>query len=125
MAPLLKGFLAEAANEATSHCLLIHGARGCLNQFGTEQLFRDSRLLSAHNGSLGLLVPSLSPLSLTPPPFPSPRVRGARSSLWGSWDECRSTAGLCSAPTLTSLSTRRTPLNLWTSRARCRRTAHS
>lgn len=56
MTPILKGFLTEAAQEATRHCIQIHGGRGCVNQFGVEQLYRDSLQLTIHHGTTGLQV---------------------------------------------------------------------
>jgi hypothetical protein len=54
MTPILKGFLTEAANEAASHCVQIHGGRGCLRHYGAEQLLRDSRQYAIHYGTTGL-----------------------------------------------------------------------
>jgi hypothetical protein len=60
MAPILNGFLTVAANEAASHCVQIHGGRGCVRHYGAEQLLRDSCQSSIYSGATGLQVCPLS-----------------------------------------------------------------
>lgn len=56
MTPILKGFLTELANEATNYAVQIHGGKGYLKDYWVEQLYRDSRLYTIHNGPTALQV---------------------------------------------------------------------
>ena len=54
LTPIVKGFLTEAAMEATSLAVQIHGGHGFIRQTGVEQLMRDARITPIYEGTNGV-----------------------------------------------------------------------
>ncbi len=56
MTPILKGFLSEMALEAANYNIQIQAGKGWVKESGAEQLLRDSRHMTIHHGTTGMMV---------------------------------------------------------------------
>lgn len=51
LTPIVKGFMTEAALEATSHGIQVLGGHGYIREWGLEQLLRDARITTIYEGT--------------------------------------------------------------------------
>ncbi len=54
LTPIAKGFISEAAIEATSHGIQVYGGHGFVREWGMEQLFRDVRITAIYEGTTAI-----------------------------------------------------------------------
>lgn len=54
LTPLAKGFITEAAMEATSHGIQIFGGHGFIKEYGVEQYYRDVRITAIYEGTTAI-----------------------------------------------------------------------
>lgn len=54
LTPIAKGFITEAAMEATSHGVQILGGHGFIAEYGMEQLYRDVRITAIYEGTTAI-----------------------------------------------------------------------
>lgn len=54
LTPIAKGFITEAAMEATSHGVQILGGHGFIQEYGMEQLYRDVRITAIYEGTTAI-----------------------------------------------------------------------
>ncbi|WP_299771154.1 acyl-CoA dehydrogenase family protein [uncultured Pseudoteredinibacter sp.] len=54
LTPIAKGFITEAAMEATSHGVQILGGHGFISEYGMEQLYRDVRITAIYEGTTAI-----------------------------------------------------------------------
>ncbi len=59
LTPLIKGFLAENAQQSLSLALQIFGGHGYVEETGIEQLVRDARVLTLYEGTTGIQAQDL------------------------------------------------------------------
>lgn len=59
LTPLIKGFLAENAQQSLSQALQIFGGHGYIQETGIEQLVRDARVLTIYEGTTGIQAQDL------------------------------------------------------------------
>lgn len=59
LTPLIKGFLAENAQQSLSLALQIFGGHGYIEETGIEQLVRDARVLTLYEGTTGIQAQDL------------------------------------------------------------------
>lgn len=52
--PILKAFLTETAQEATSYGIQVYGGHGYIAEWGMEQLARDTRISTVYEGTTGI-----------------------------------------------------------------------
>ncbi len=54
LTPIVKAFLTETAQEATSHGMQVYGGHGYISEWGMEQLARDTRICTMYEGTTGI-----------------------------------------------------------------------
>lgn len=54
LTPIVKAFLTETAQEATSYGMQIYGGHGYIKEWGMEQLARDTRISTMYEGTTGI-----------------------------------------------------------------------
>jgi hypothetical protein len=54
LTPIVKAFLTETAQEATSYGMQIYGGHGYIKEWGMEQLARDTRICTMYEGTTGI-----------------------------------------------------------------------
>ncbi|BFM15527.1 phenylacyl-CoA dehydrogenase [Maricurvus nonylphenolicus] len=54
LTPIAKGFITEAAIEATSHGVQVYGGHGFIQEWGMEQLSRDVRITAIYEGTTAI-----------------------------------------------------------------------
>lgn len=54
LTPIAKGFITEAAMEATSHGIQIFGGHGFIKEYGVEQYYRDVRITAIYEGTTAI-----------------------------------------------------------------------
>lgn len=54
LTPILKAFLTETAQEATSYGMQVYGGHGYIAEWGMEQLARDTRICTMYEGTTGI-----------------------------------------------------------------------
>lgn len=54
LTPIVKAFLTETAQEATSYGIQIYGGHGYVSEWGMEQLARDTRISTLYEGTTGI-----------------------------------------------------------------------
>ena len=54
LTPIVKAFLTETAQEATSHGMQVFGGHGYIKEWGMEQLARDTRICTMYEGTTGI-----------------------------------------------------------------------
>lgn len=59
LTPLIKGFLAENAQQSLSLALQVFGGHGYIEETGIEQLVRDARVLTLYEGTTGIQAQDL------------------------------------------------------------------
>ena len=52
--PILKGFITELGVEAANHGLQVFGGHGYIQEWGMEQILRDSRIATLYEGTTGI-----------------------------------------------------------------------
>ncbi|MGB3724959.1 MAG: acyl-CoA dehydrogenase C-terminal domain-containing protein, partial [Glaciecola sp.] len=54
LTPIVKAFLTETAQEATSYGMQVYGGHGYIAEWGMEQLARDTRICTMYEGTTGI-----------------------------------------------------------------------
>ncbi|MFT4941407.1 MAG: alkylation response protein AidB-like acyl-CoA dehydrogenase [Paraglaciecola sp.] len=54
LTPIVKAFLTETAQEATSYGMQVYGGHGYIKEWGMEQLARDTRICTMYEGTTGI-----------------------------------------------------------------------
>ncbi len=54
LTPIVKAFLTETAQEATSYGMQVYGGHGYISEWGMEQLARDTRICTMYEGTTGI-----------------------------------------------------------------------
>ena len=54
LTPIIKAFLTETAQEATSYGMQVYGGHGYIKEWGMEQLARDTRICTMYEGTTGI-----------------------------------------------------------------------
>ena len=54
LTPIVKAFLTETAQEATSYGMQVYGGHGYVQEWGMEQLARDTRICTMYEGTTGI-----------------------------------------------------------------------
>ncbi|GAB2707827.1 acyl-CoA dehydrogenase C-terminal domain-containing protein [Aliiglaciecola aliphaticivorans] len=54
LTPIVKAFLTETAQEATSYGMQVYGGHGFIKEWGMEQLARDTRICTMYEGTTGI-----------------------------------------------------------------------
>jgi cellobiose-specific phosphotransferase system component IIB len=54
LTPIVKAFLTETAQEATSYGMQVYGGHGFIAEWGMEQLARDTRICTMYEGTTGI-----------------------------------------------------------------------
>lgn len=54
LTPIVKAFITESAQEATSYGIQIFGGHGYISEWGMEQLARDTRICTIYEGTTGI-----------------------------------------------------------------------
>lgn len=54
LTPIVKAFLTETAQEATSYGMQVYGGHGYIAEWGMEQLVRDTRICTMYEGTTGI-----------------------------------------------------------------------
>ncbi|WP_028117283.1 acyl-CoA dehydrogenase C-terminal domain-containing protein [Ferrimonas senticii] len=54
LTPILKAFMTEVAQEATSYGIQVYGGHGFIKEWGMEQLARDTRICTLYEGTTGI-----------------------------------------------------------------------
>jgi hypothetical protein len=54
LTPIVKAFLTETAQEATSYGMQVFGGHGYIKEWGMEQLARDTRICTMYEGTTGI-----------------------------------------------------------------------
>lgn len=54
LTPIAKGFITEAAMEATSHGIQVFGGHGFIKEYGVEQYYRDVRITAIYEGTTAI-----------------------------------------------------------------------
>ncbi|MGQ8365727.1 acyl-CoA dehydrogenase C-terminal domain-containing protein [Glaciecola sp. 1036] len=54
LTPIVKAFLTESAQEATSYGMQVYGGHGYIKEWGMEQLARDTRICTMYEGTTGI-----------------------------------------------------------------------
>ena len=54
LTPIAKAFLTETGLEATNHGVQVYGGHGFIQEWGMEQLVRDTRISTLYEGTTGI-----------------------------------------------------------------------